>query len=249
MSHVSVNKRLNVRNEIKRIRDDPLQKYLDLAYSNREPGGVRDRYEYAFYLYVRSMERVFEQISTAVRYRKGPYYVKRYGGRFTTGQKKLADKARRLRPYMELDCSTSLLHTRILLDRVTALSRAFLNGPKLPSFTSFSDHKKFFEKNPNVLEGHEEYVRYMREETSWFDIPIKFVRDKFFVHQGPKHFMVYTIGWENDDNLTLNILLLPDRNRAKMEWIRFNPWRMSYDVENYLRWFSKYAVSKYKEKS
>ncbi len=249
MSHASVNKRLNVRNEIKRIRVDPLQKYLDLAYSKREPGGVRDRYEYAYYLYSRAMERVFEQISTAVKYRKGPYYVKRYGGRFTPGQKKLADKARTLRPYMELDISTSLLHTRILLDRVTALSRPFLKGPNLPSFTSFSDHKKFFYRNPNTLKGHEVYSSYIREETNWFDIPIKFVRDKFFVHQGPKHFMLYTIGWENDDNLTLHIQLMPESRKTKAEWIRFNPWRMSYDIENHLRWFAKYAVGKLDEKS
>lgn len=64
-------KRINVRNEIKRIRIDPLQSFLDVAYQNAVPGGVRDRYEYAYYLYMRSMERVFEQISTSVRYHSG----------------------------------------------------------------------------------------------------------------------------------------------------------------------------------
>lgn len=247
MVHVPLKKRLNVRNEIKRIRVDPLKEYLNLAYSNSPPGGVRDRYEYAYYLYMRSMERIFEQISTSVRYRKGPYYVRKYGGKFTSGQKKLADKARKLRPFFELDISTGLLHTRILLDRVTALSRNFLKGSKLPSFTSLSDHKKFFIKNSNLIEGHNEYARYMREETDWFDKPIKYVRDKFFVHHGPKHFMVYTIGWENDDNLTLNIQLFPDKGREKTEWIRFNPWRMSYDVESFLLWFSEYAIGVYKK--
>jgi hypothetical protein len=160
MLHKPIKKRLNVRNEIKRIRLDPLQGFLDLAYKRIEPGGVRDRYEYAYYLYMRSMERIFEQISTSVRYRKGPYYVRRYGDKFSPGQKKLADKARKLRPYFELDISTGLLQTRILLDRVVSVSRCFLKGPKLPSFTSFSNHKKFL--NTNSIKGHEEYVRYFR---------------------------------------------------------------------------------------
>jgi hypothetical protein len=195
------------------------------------------------------MERIFEQISTSVRYRKGPYYVRRYGDKFSPGQKKLADKARKLRPYFELDISTGLLQTRILLDRVVSVSRCFLKGPKLPSFTSFSNHKKFL--NTNSIKGHEEYVRYFREETDWFDKPIKYIRDKFFVHQGPKHWMCYTIGWENDDNLTLSIILNKGKNEIEdnERLLHFNPWRMSYDVENFLKWFSIYASNNFEENS
>ena len=245
MSHRPIEKRLNIRFESRRIRRDPLLHFLNRAFVYSKFGCPRERYEYSYYLYSRSMERVLEQISTAVRYQKGPYYTRSSGRKFGPGQKKLADKARKLRPFLELDVSTCLLHTRILLDRVVALSRVFLTGPKLPNFNSFSDHKKFFIRNPSAVPGHDEYASYMRENTDWFDIPIKYVRDKFFVHQGPRHFMMYTIGWEKDDNLTLRIMLMPQKKGDNIEWITFNPWRMSYDVEDFLDWFCSYGLNKY----
>jgi hypothetical protein len=175
MVHEPINIRLNVRNEIKRISVNPLKDFLDLAYRHSKPGGIRDRYEYAYYLYMRSMERIFKQISTFVRYRKGPYYVRKTGGKFSPGQKKLAAKASELKPYFELDISTGLLHARILLDKTISLSRLFLKGSKLPSFNSFSSHKKFFKNKSNIISGHEEYIKYLCEETDWFDKPIKYI--------------------------------------------------------------------------
>jgi len=241
-SHLPVKKRLNVRREVARIRRDPLQPILDTLLPERQTGGTRERYEEAYYLYSRAMERMLEQVSTVVRYSKGPYYVRKYGGRYGPGQKKLAEKRRRLSPFLELDVSSCLMHTRILLDRAIGISRVFLKGPQLPSFNSFSDHKKFFIRHPNVLFAHAEYSRYMRDQTSWFDIPIKYVRDKFFVHQGPRHRKLFTIGWEGDDNLTLTFLLANREQKHSDTWISFNPWRMSYDIEEFLNWYGNYAI-------
>ena len=244
-------KRINVRNEIKRIRIDPLQNYLETAYKNTEPGGIRDRYEYAYYLYMRSMERIFEQISTSIRYNKGPYNAKQCGRKFTPGQKKIADKRRKLRPYFELDIATGLLQARILLDKLVGLSRSFLKGPKLPSFTSFSNHKKFLLNEKNEISGHAEYVRYFREETDWFDLSIKYIRDKFLVHQGPKHWMFHGIGSVDENNICLSIILFQDDkdNNVEEKLIHFNPWKMSYDIEIFLSWFSNYALNTCKKNS
>jgi hypothetical protein len=240
-SHQPIEKRLNVRSELSRIRIDPLDSFLNRAFPEQTVAGTRERYEEAYYLYFRAMERMLEQISTVVRYRKGPHYVRKYGGSYGPRQKELAEKWKRLRPFLELDVSTCIIHTRILLDRAVSLARVFLKGSRLPSFNSFNDHKKFFEKNPHTLSEHGEYSRYMREETGWFDVPIKYVRDKFFVHQGPKHLKLFTIGWERDDNLTLTLRTFATDQTSNGEWIRFNPWRMSYDIDNFLTWFGSYG--------
>jgi hypothetical protein len=87
----------------------------------------------------------------------------------------------------------------------------------------------------------------MREETSWFDVPIKFVRDKFFVHQGPRHFKFFAIGWERDDNLALTFQIIDSEQKQGGEWISFNPWRMSYDVEQFLKWFAAYGLRAHAE--
>jgi hypothetical protein len=63
--------------------------------------------------------------------------------------------------------------------------------------------------------------------------------------------MCYTIGWENDDNLTLSIILNKGKNEIEdnERLLHFNPWRMSYDVENFLKWFSIYASNNFEENS
>lgn len=211
--HDDVGTRLHVRRELSRIRRDPLTRFLKVAFPTAEQNAPRQRYEEAYALYCLAMERALEQVSTIVRYRKGPYYVRKYGGSYGSGQKRLAAKHRRLRRYLELDFVTCLFVSRILLDRVIALSRRFLSGARLPSFTSFSDHKKFFASTGRLIAGHEAYAAYMRDNTSWFDLPIKFVRDKLLVHPGPRHIKSFTIGWGHTDDLVLTFFFTRYRAR------------------------------------
>lgn len=237
--HEPINKRLNVRKELKRIKQDPLEAFLDKAFPEYRIGDARSIYEEAYYFYIRAMERAFEQVSTTVRYRKGPFYVRKYGGKYGPGQRKVANKWKKLRPFLELDINTCVLQTRILLDRTVALSRSFLVGGELPSFTSFSDHKKFFIKKPNAVPDNTEYADYMINDTDWFDISIKYLRDKFIVHAGPKHQKGFAIGWEGDD---LAMIISVADNRSPTNLINFNAWRLSYDIEKYLTWFGAYGV-------
>jgi len=247
--HADTGKRLNVRREVRRIADDPLAGYLQRAYPDADPGGARQRYEEAYRLYFLAMQRALEQVSTTVRFRKGPYYVLKYGGKYGPRQRKLAKKYWRLVPFLELDIVTCLLQTRILLDRTIALSRRFLQGPQLPSFTSFAHHKKFFASGKR-LRGHSSYAQYMIHSTSWFDVPIKFVRDKLLVHQGPRHFRSFGIpGWGAEDDLVWYFLLQgeaplvrPEKRSASPTVIRLNVLRLSYDVESFPRWFSEYGT-------
>ena len=237
--HEPLNKRLNVRRELKRIKQDPLERFLDKVFPDYRIGDARSRYEESYYFYFRAMERALEQVSTTVRYRKGPFYVKKYGGKYGPGQRKTAEKLKKLRPFLELDINTCALQTRILLDRTVALSRSFLVGGTLPSFTSFSDHKKFFIKKPNAIPNNIEYANYMINDTDWFDISIKFLRDKFIVHAGPKHQKGFAIGWEGDD---LAMIIIVTDKECPTNFINFNVWRLSYDIEKYLTWFGDYGI-------
>lgn len=246
-THPPLNRRLNVRREVRRIKIDPLRTFLDIAYPDPELGGVKSYYEEAFSLYSRAMERSLEQVSTLVRYRKGPHYVRRYGGGpYGPGQQKLADKWKSLHPFAALDISTCVLHTRILLDRTIALSRSFLVGSRLPSFTSFNNHKRFFEKHPDALPKHREYGKHLVDNTDWFDRPLKEVRDKFLVHSASKHSKIFTIGWEGGDDLTLNILIYEERGIRRLS---LNIWRLSYEIGEFLAWFAEYGIGAIKKEA
>jgi hypothetical protein len=90
----------------------------------------------------------------------------------------------------------------------------------------------------------------MVHSTSWFDIPIKFVRDKLLVHQGPRHFSFFAIpGWGAEDDLVWYFRLQGEAPLVRHEKrsksptvIRLNVLRLSYDVEGFLRWFSDYGT-------
>jgi hypothetical protein len=241
-----INTRLNVRAEGRRIREDPLKDFLDIAFPGQEPGGLRSKYEEAYGLYTLAMERALEQISTTVRYRKGPDYVRKYGGKYGPRQRAIVAKYRKLHQFLELDITTCILHARILMDRCIALSRAFINGKQLPSFTSFNEHKKFFSKQENrsSLSEHSEYAHYIQGETDWFD-SIKFVRDKLIVHSGPKHWRFFGIGWEGDD-LSVFFVLSDQNGRRELDaeprHIHLSVWRLSYEIEVFLTWFTRYAI-------
>ena len=95
-------------------------------------------------------------------------------------------------------------------------------------------------------EAHEEYAQYIRNETDWFEMRLKAVRDKFVVHAAPKHmrFLGYPAGGYE---LDLNIIL-PDgedsqKPLAKVKLISVNALRLSYDIEKFLKWFCRYALT------
>jgi hypothetical protein len=238
-------RRPNVRRELARIRRDPLRKLLRVVGSDAPKilSDDQSRYEEAFLFYYLSLHRYLHGVSIAARYsNRGLRWVRRYN----LNERRLAEQYKRVRLFLAFDLVNCLLHSRILLDRVAALSRHFLQGQKLPSFTSFNDHKKFFIKLQQPYGKHEEYAEYIREHTTWFDMPLKEVRDKFVVHSSPKHmrFLGYPDGGYE---LHLNILLPdnPDADRflENTKMITVNPLRLSYDINHFLKWFCRYGLA------
>lgn len=248
--HNELESRLNVRGELKRLKRDPIEPLLRaLGKEPRELDrdlGLRDdfsRYRKAYRLYYLSVDRFLHEMSLAVRWSKGAYYAWRYGCKYTPGERKIAGRYNQVSRFLELDFLTCLLYARILLDRTVSLARYFLKGDNLPSFTSFADHKKFFERQGAPCGELHEYAVYVRERTKWFDMPLKVVRDKFLVHAGPKHSWVFGFpgrGYE----LGLGILLPtePERPLARVKLIHVSIPQLTREMEQFLTWFCGYAV-------
>ncbi|NVM23058.1 MAG: hypothetical protein HWN68_14905 [Desulfobacterales bacterium] len=249
LGHEPLEQRLNIRKELTRIRKDPLDQFLKaLGYDTiRVFSNDLTRYVDAYWFYYLSMDRYLREMSIAARYSRGPEWVRRSGGkqRYTDSQRKLAKEYNAIARFLEFDLTNCLIHTRILLDRMIALSRRFLSFKRLPSFSSFNGHKKFFAKLSEPFGEYEEYAEYIRNNTDWFDMPIKAVRDKFVVHSAPKHMRF--LGYPSDGyELDLNIIL-PDAGDcekpfSKVKVIRVNVLRMSYDIEEFLKWFNDYGL-------
>jgi hypothetical protein len=173
---------------------------------------AHSRHEGAYFFYYLSFDRYLRAASIAARYSNEGL---RWGRNLNSKQRRLAEKHRSIRPFLEFDLVNCLLHTRILLDRVAALSRYFLRGQQqLPSFTSFNDHKKFFLRRAQPYGKHEKYAEYIRNHTDWFEMPLKEVRDKFIVHSSPKHLQL--LGYlDGGYELHLNIWLPVNPNADK----------------------------------
>ena len=250
IGHEPIGRRPNVREELRRLRIDPLEKMLTLLASGAPSLYSNDltRYQAAYEFYCLSFARYLREMSVAARYSKGLQWARHSGGpsKFSAGQRRLAEQRKQVAPFLEYDLVNCVLHTRILLDRVAALSRSFLTGQRLPSFTSFSDHKKFFTKLNVPYGTHEPYAEYIRNRTDRFDMPLKAVRDKFVVHSSPKHFRF--LGYPNGGyELDLNIMVPDDENpkklSGKIKLIRVNALRLSYDVDAFLKWFCEYGLA------
>ncbi|MFZ0884806.1 MAG: hypothetical protein WAN14_15515 [Candidatus Acidiferrales bacterium] len=246
LGHAPIGRRANIRLELRRLRRDPLGELVEAIDGDESPllGNPRTRYQDAYCFYYLSLDRYLHEMSVAARYSRGP--DRRSGGRqkFNPAQRKLAAQQKQVARFYEYDLVNCLIHSRILLDRVAGISQSFLTGAKLPSFTSFSKHKKFFADLTAPYGLHEEYAQYIRTQTDWFEMPLREVRDKFVVHAAPKHmrFLGYS-GGRGEHELDLNIILPDDkRSLAAVKVISVNALRLAYDMDAFLKWVCQYGL-------
>ena len=166
--------------------------------------------------------------------------------KYTPSEAKLTKKYRTVAPYLHYDFWNCLLHARILCDRVIALSRHFLKGRNLPSFSSFAEHKKFFRKGNSLGHEHIEYGDYIANNTDWFDTSLKHVRDKFLVHALGGHMRVF--GYAMSGDLSLIISHSADGSRIERDkpvrHILVSVYRLAHDLYAFLAWFAQYGRSR-----
>jgi hypothetical protein len=244
--------RLNIRNELKRLKSDPV---LPLIVKLKGEDGLRYRlysdellrYVDAYWYYYLSLERILPALGYAMRWEKSMRYVSGRWKKLTDSQKKLSHNYHAIRRYLSYDFVNYMIHARILMDRVAGVSRRFISGSNLPSFTSFNDHKKFFVKlseSSQLYGEHEEYADYIRNNTGWFDMPLKEVRDHFLIHHGPSH----NIGFMYDEPRGWDMfvcIMVPDLKRKGgylEKTIFVSIPALARDIEKFLCWFNNYGL-------
>ena len=242
--NLPVNEWLNLRRELWRLRENPLTPFL-LKLRGSEVTVIYDevsRYRLAYEFFYLGLLRYLTDMSVAVRWERDPRWL--HGQQLGPRQRKVAEQYHSLEHFFEYDFVNCLIHPRILCDRTIGLARYFLNGPRLPSFQSFHDHKRFFISFRDNSGAHEEYVAYFRNNSSWFDMPLKPVRDKYIVHHGPKYMRF--LGYHSDYDLQM-VILVPNNPDSQAPFQKINALqvsirRLARDVSDFLTWFGGYGL-------
>ncbi len=249
VGHEPVTERLNVANESRRFSTDPLASFLTAVGDDSAAffHGDLGRYAQAFSWYTLCLSRTLQHCSVVRRceqeLRWHPVTVKH-----SVRQEQIARKRKLIGPYQELDYQNLIIHTCILLDRTIALSRRFLWGNRLPSFTSFAQHKKFLKACPTAIDVEfRDYADRLASTTDWFEIPLKVLRDKYLMHSAERHLAFF--GWSTDKywDLEMSTIISASRDKQKflerVKVIRFSPRRLARDVEKFLSWFGEYGCA------
>jgi hypothetical protein len=241
-----VAERLNVRRELRELRSDPMAPYLrKLARANTVPP-IADEvalYEEGYEFFYQSFARFLPELSVAYRWRMGPYFALKYGEKYTASDRRLADQFNPIKRFFYYDFWNCLLHTRILCDRAISLTRHFLKGPELPSFRSFANHKKFFVQGRSVGPQFAEYERKIVGDTDWFDVPLKYVRDKYLVHVATEHMRSFGYAESGDLQLILTIPVHPNAHEPlkKTRHVTVSVRRLARDMQGFLQWLAAYG--------
>jgi hypothetical protein len=247
---------MNVRKILRETKVDPLRPLLGAI----RPDGhahplARDDlalYAEAYQLYYFSLERLLKEMSLARRFRNGPYYALKYGMCYTAQEKNLARRFHQSKHYFWLDFVNFMIHSRILLDRAISLSKYFLAGKQLPSFASFSQHKRFFQKPEHRPYGkHEPYARHICDTTDWFEKTLKTVRDKFLVHAQSQHRM--SLGSTDLGPAEIKMIIQVPRGSSDRPFVQIDVIMVSVpelveDMGRFLKFFSTYALAALRRK-
>jgi len=236
VGHVAVKESLNVQKELKRFAKDPLEPLIQQMCGESSELLKDDigRYIESYSWYLMCLKRCFEHMSISRRwYAEVKYHPK--NKKFSERQCLISEKYWGATPYMMLDYQNLIVHACMLLDRSVTLTRHFLSGGSLPSFTSFNKHMNFLERNPSALAAeHKPYRSIVLSCKSWFHIPLRVLRDKYLMHSAEKH-MAF-LGWGKSDWDMELVTMIPRNLRQEkplqdMKVISFTPRRLARDIE------------------
>jgi hypothetical protein len=238
-------KRINLKTELKRLRQNPIEPFLKRIGSDNVFSDEISRFHDAYDFYFLSLERHLRGASLAIRWGNTAYWAKRERRKLSPYEAKINKQYNQIAQFLHFDIANCLIHGRILMDRLAALSHLFLKESELPSFASFYDHKKFFVKRGDRPYGkHEAYAQYIRSNTAWFDHPLRDVRDKFVVHSTPKHMRLLS---SSDYELHLFVYVAkgkpPKKLAEESEAIIVSIPRLADDIATFLKWFNEYAMA------
>jgi hypothetical protein len=120
-----------------------------------------------------------------------------------------AARARTCQRYFTHDCSSLLIHARIVCDRALPVLR--IAEPRLQiSLTSFQDHRRKVLSGSQLPTALAPWAQYVGTRTQWFQL-VKDLRDDFLVHQGPRHMLFF--GQRSDNDIEM-VVMVPREPRS-----------------------------------
>ena len=239
-----VPERLNVRREISEIRRDPMRPFVDRLRKRSQLPVLADDiglYEEAYEFFRLSYERFLPELSIAWRWRNTAYYAWKNHRPYTPSERVITAKFRPISAFFHYDFWNCLVHSRILCDRAIRLTRHIMRGRQLPSFTSFAEHKKFFIKGLTPGPDYDEYACKLRDDTAWFDLPLKHVRDKYFVHVMGDHMRFFGHADGGDLQVILHPIVHGSATPLSAPPIMVSVRRLARDICGFLDWLARYG--------
>lgn len=173
--------------------DDPIRRVYEIA-KVKINSETRNDFEAAYSRYARKLSDlslVWSRLSSAAEAQRTYIDIVfardkwRDKGRDPFSPEELArmDASQAKSASLSLDYEDFFIHSRILMDRVSYLTRFFLPQLRTGQVIRFSEHRRFFKNPRNIpFSADEDYARFIREDTLWFDTMLKAYRDQLVVH-------------------------------------------------------------------
>lgn len=174
---------MNVRDLTRDLQRDPLDDLIARLQERHDPTNrYLIAYQVAYQHYSLAAQRMVQENSVARRFMNGAYYVRKYGDRYTSAQRFVANQYRHIGRFLGHDFFTTIIFARILLDRTISLARYFVPSKARPSFISFNEHRKFYINKDIPGITNTSYAEFIKNETSWLNDSLKRFRDRAIVH-------------------------------------------------------------------
>jgi hypothetical protein len=254
LGHLPVNESLILKKELKFLHIYEFDSLLSLlpGCKNSLHIGDVDRCFEAYHLYALSAERYLRELKIVLKYRSGAGFKLESRTPFTDGERKIAKEYHKIKKYIKLDFTDTIIRARILLDKIAVLSRYFVDSPDQWPVRSFADQCKKFKADNHSFNKDDQYVKHVSTETEWFEIPLKLIRDDYIVHRSQPHIAFDGLHWgENNKFTDLNFIVLNHEEKGKgmQSHVIISIRRLIRDIYKFLNWFAVYGKDRLNQKN
>jgi hypothetical protein len=190
--------------ELRPLRRNSLRRAILQHLDARPPVVLRDELD----RFLQADEQFFLATARTLLSMKGALWLdgRALDGRLSPSE---AARARTCQRYFTHDCSSLLIHARIVCDRALPVLR--IAEPALQiSLTSFQDHRRKILSGSQLPASLAPWAVDVGTRTHWF-LLVKDLRDDFLVHQGPRHMLFF--GQRSDHDIEM-VVMVPREPRS-----------------------------------
>ena len=238
--------------ELKLLHVDEFESLLSILPGCSSPilVGDVDRCFEAYLLYALSAERYLRELKILLKYQSGAGFKLKSTAKFSDKESKTAKEYHKIKKYIKLDLTNTIIRARILLDKIAVLSRYLADTPDQWPVRSFADQCKKFKSDGHSFNKEDPYVKYICKETGWFEIPLKLIRDDYIVHRSKPHLAHDGLHWgENNQFTDLIFVVMNHELNGEYAHVIFSIRRLIRNLHEFLTWFSGYGKDQLYQRS